>query len=219
MKPIIPFCTLLLLMLTTLFQLSCTDEKESTLPDVTATADTIHGIVKLKVVDSNNVTTLVDWHYGPAMVRAGNLANAALTSKGTFTLLLPKTIAGADFMRMSRYAGIQGGTCQATPGDACFVDSVQFIVDFAINNTAKSMEINLSKFALYNNRPVLSKTYFYHFYDRDGTFTGTSLFGSTFNWAFIKGWGMTETGVSSGTGYPVSSTSVDAAPADAIWTN
>jgi hypothetical protein len=218
MKYILTFSVTFLAILILIVQSGCKENTDTPLPDVTAAADTIYGTVKFKLVDANGIQ-LIDWHYGPAMVRAGKLADAALTSKGTFTLILPKTVAGSNFMSMSEYAGIQGGTCVATPGNANFVDMITFMVDYSDNGVVKTMEITLSKYELYNNKPVLSKSYFYYFYDRDGTFTGTSLYAKTFNWTFSKGWGMIEARVSSTTSYQVSSTSVNSAPADAIWTN
>jgi hypothetical protein len=218
MKNLLAFTFAFLSILIIITQSGCKESGDTPLPDVTAAADTIHGNVKLKQVDANGIQ-LIDWHYGPAMVRADKLADAALTSNGTFTLVLPKTVAGSNFMSMTEYAGIQGGTCVAKPDNANFVDMITFMVDYSDNDVAKTMEITLSKYELYNNKPVLSKSYFYNFYDRDGTFTGTSLYAKTFNWTFTKGWGMIEARVSSTTSYQVSSTSVNSAPADAIWTN
>jgi hypothetical protein len=218
MKNILTLSITFLAILIVILQGGCKEDTDTPLPDVTAAADTIYGTVKFKLVDANGIQ-LIDWHFGPAMVRADKLADAALTSNGSFTLILPKTVAGSNFMGMSEYAGIQGGTCVATPNNANFVDMITFMVDYTDNGEAKSMEITLSKFELYNNKPVLSKSYFYNFYDRDGTFTGTSLYAKTFDWTFSKGWGMIEAGVSSTSSYQVSSTSVNSAPADAIWTN
>jgi hypothetical protein len=133
-------------------------------------------------------------------------------------MILPKTVAGSEFMSMTEFAATQGGSCQSTPGDANFVETVQFTVDYTDNGVAKTMAISLYLYELMNNKPVVSKSYAYNFYDRDGTFTGTSAFAKSFDWTFTKGWGMVESYFSNSTD-AYASTSVAIAPANAIWTN
>jgi hypothetical protein len=200
-----------------LLQTGCSDEEDNTLPDVTAAADTIYGTVKMKSITANGIV-LTDWNYGPAMVRADKLANAALTSDGTFIMVLPKTVAGSEFMTMSEFIATQGGTCKAAPESTNFVETVQFTVDYTDNGVAKTMAVSLYLYELQNNKPVVSKSYAYNFYDRDGTFTGNSSFGKAYDWTFTKGWGMVESYFSNSTNAYASKT-IAAAPANAIWTN
>ena len=202
---------------TLLVQMGCSDDSNDPLPDVTAVADTIYGTVKLKQV-VNNTIELVDWPYGPAMIRAGYIANTALSSDGTFMMILPQTVAGSNFMSMAEYASIQGGTCTANPENTNFVETVQFTVDYTDNGYAKSMAVNLYLYVLMTNKPVVSKSYAYQFYDRDGTFTGTNSFNKVYDWRFSKGWGMVETYYNT-SAETYATKSVSSAPDEAIWTN
>ncbi len=202
---------------TLLVQMGCSDDSNDPLPDVTAVADTIYGTVKLKQV-VNNTIELVDWPYGPAMIRAGYIANTALSSDGTFMMILPQTVAGSNFMSMAEYASNQGGTCTPNPENTNFVETVQFTVDYTDNGYAKSMAVNLYLYVLMTNKPTVSKSYAYQFYDRDGTFAGISSFNKNYDWKFSKGWGMVESYFSiSADAYATKS--VSSAPAEAVWTN
>ena len=217
MKNLIGLCAVLFLTVTLSVQVGCKDVKDEPLPDVTASAITINGTVKLKETDANG-TQLIKWHYGPAMIRAGKLANAALTSDGNFTLILPATIKGSDFITMDGFSAIQGGTCVAAPSTTNFAGSVEFIVDYTDNGVAKNMPVGQYLYVLSNNMPVISRSYTYNFYDRDGTFKGNSDFAKTYDWTFSKGWGMIESYYSSAAS-AYSSKSVILVPSEAVWTN
>ena len=217
MKHLLNPCVVLLLMLTLSVQVGCKDVKDDTLPDVTASAITINGTVKLKVTDANG-TQLVKWHYGPAMIRAGKLANAALTSDGNFTLILPATIKGSEFMNMDDFKSIQGGTCVAAPSTTNFAGPVEFIVDYTDNGVAQNMSVGQYLYVLSNNMPVVSRSYTYNFYDSDGTFKGNSDFAKAYDWTFSKGWGTIESYYSSAAS-AYSSKSITLVPSEAVWTN
>ncbi len=217
MKTLFGLCAVLFLTLTLSIQVGCKDVKDDTLPDVTASTFTINGTVKLKETDATG-TRLVNWHYGPAMIRAGKLANAALTSDGNFTLILPATIKGSEFMTMNDFTAIQGGTCVAAPATTNFTGPVEFIVDYTDIGVAKTIPVGQYLYVLSNNKPVVSKSYTYNFYDRQGTYTGTSNFAKTFDWAFSKGWGTIESYYSSAVS-AYSSKSVTLVSAEAVWTN
>jgi hypothetical protein len=191
--------------------------KDDTLPDVTAATFTINGTVKLKETDTTG-TRLVNWHYGAAMIRAGKFSNAALSSDGNFTLILPATVKGSEFMSMGDFTAIQAGTCVAAPATTNFAGPVEFVVDYTDNGEAKNMTVAQYLYVLNNNNPVISKSYSYNFYDRDGTFSGTSNFSKTFEWSFTKGWGIIESYYSASSS-AYSSKSVLQAPANVIWTN
>jgi len=208
---------ILFLIMTLSIQVGCNDVKNDPLPDVTASTFTINGTVKLKETDATG-TRLVKWHYGPAMIRAGKLSNAALTSDGNFTLILPATIKGSEFMSMDDFTTIQGGTCVAVPATMNFAGPVDFIVDYTDNGEAKNVAVGQYLYVLSNNKPVVSRSYTYNFYDRDGTYTGNNDFAKTFDWSFNKGWGMIESYFSSAASAS-SSKSVTLVPVDAVWTN
>jgi hypothetical protein len=204
-------------------QIGCkVDPVESTFPDVTANYDTIIGTIKYKQVDSTG-TKLVAWHFGPAMIMAtvasSTIASAAVVSDGTFMLILPQTVAGKYFTGMVDFAGTQGGTINVTPQSANFVNSPQFMVDYTDAGHARSLAINLSSFILVDNIPTVDRSYFYNFYGTEGSFTGTSYTGTLFNWAFTKGWGLIDSDFSNNSTHVISSKSVNAAPAGAVWTN
>ena len=217
MKKLSGITAALLLTATLFVQPGCKDESNDPMPDVTAVADTIYGTVKLKRIVDNNVE-LVKWPYGPAMIRAGYITNTALSSDGTFMMILPKTVSGSNFMSMDEYATMQGGTCLANPENINFVESVPFTVDYTENGVAKSMAVNLYLYVLMTNKLTVSKSYAFQFYDKDGTFAGTSSFSKRYDWTFSKGWGMVESYFSiSADAY--ASKSVSSAPAEAVWTN
>jgi len=204
-------------------QIGCKEDPvENTFPDVTANYDTIIGTIKLRQVDSTG-TKLVAWHFGPAMIRAtvgsSAIASAAVVSDGTFMLILPQTVSGKYFTSMVDFAGIQGGTINVTPQAANFVSAPQFMVDYTNKGEAKSLTVNLSTFITIDNIPIVDKSYYYNFYDSEGSFTGTSYLGTLFNWAFTKGWGMVDSDFSNNSTHVISSKSVNAAPAVAVWTN
>jgi len=221
-KPLIIFFALLFSSVLIL-QSGCKDEpSDNPYPDVTAAYDTIYGTVKYKIVDTTG-TRLTGWDFGPAIVRAtvngDNIATAALSSGGSFELILPETVTGSYFTSMVDYAQTLGGSVVVSPEILHYVSPVIFMVDYTDNGEAKSVEINQSTFVLISNKPVLNKSYAYNFYDQDGSFTGTDFYGNAFNWTFTKGWGIVESFITSTSGTGTTSKSVNAAPVDAIWTN
>jgi hypothetical protein len=223
MKQLFNLFFALLLSSVVILQSGCKDEpSDNPLPDVTASYDTVYGTVKYKMVD-NTGTRLVDWDFGPAMVRATaageNIATAALSSDGTFMLVLPETVSGNYFTSMADYAQTLGGSIVISPQTLHFVNPIEFMVDYTDNGEAKHIAVKLSTFVLVNNKPVVSKLYTYNFYDQDGSFAGTDYYGNVFNWTFIKGWGMNESYGTSTSGSTTTSKSVNAAPADAVWAN
>lgn len=223
MKNLTGLFIVFLLYLILFVQIGCNvDPVENTFPDVTANYDTIIGTVKYKQVDSSG-TKLVAWHFGPAMIRAtvgsSAIASAAVVSDGTFMLILPQTVTGKYFTSMADFAGVQGGTINVTPQAANFVDSPQFMVEYTDKGEAKSLTVNLSTYVLVDNIPIVDRSYSYNFYGTEGSFTGTSYLGTLFSWAFTKGWGMVDNDFSNNSTHVISSKSVNAAPAGAVWTN
>jgi len=217
MKHLFNLSAVIFITTTLMILAGCKDETVDTLPDVTASTYTINGTLKLKEADADGIR-LVSWHYGPAMIRAGNLANAALTSDGNFTLILPSTIKGSDFTGMNDFIAIQGGTCIATPEAVNFAGPVEFMVDYTDNGVAKNLVVSQYLYVLSNNKPVVSRSYTYNFYDSDGTLKGTSVYAKIYDWTFSKGWGTIESYYSSSAS-AYSSKSVAQVSADAVWTN
>jgi hypothetical protein len=206
-----------------LLQSGCNDEPiDNPHPDVTAAYDTIYGTVKYKIVDTTG-TRLTDWNFGPAMVRAtaggDNIATAALSSDGTFMLILPETVSGKYFASMLEYAQTLGGSIITSPETAFYAGPLKFMVDYTENGEAKNMTVNLSTFKLVNNTPIIDRVYTYNFYDQDGSFMGTDYYGNAYTWNLAKGWGMVVSFITSTSGTGITSKSVNAAPVDAIWTN
>lgn len=189
-------------------------------PAATATADTIKGIVQFKQTDING-TSLVSWKFGEANISAvSGGTNVFATSKvqadGSFELILPATIPGAYFSNFSDIVYTQGGTLKVTPETVRLFGSTQFKVDYTYNGKARSMIISL---ATLKTDFTVNRTYYFNFYDSNGTFSGKSTSGNVFNWTFTKGWGLVEsylTNISSGL---FNSKSVSAAPENAVWTN
>lgn len=204
-----------------LLQAGCTKESEDDQnPDVTASTDTISGVVKYKIVEGT-IIKVFDWSFGPGMLRVviggETVANTALLSDGSFTVILPGTVKGINFTNLNDIAIIYGGTVKPTPQTAKYVGTTQFIVDYTDNSVAKNMTI--SQVMLNFNNSVY-RNYYLYFYDGDGSVTGTGTAGNLFNWTFTKGWGMVETNMSTGTSpYIISSKSVADAPVNAVWTN
>jgi len=200
---------------------SCTkdDGTNNQYPDVTANADTIFGTVKFKPATGTNA--IVNWPFGAATFKviAGTndiLASATVNTDGTFMLILPATVSGSYFGSLSEIAVNQGGTIKATPETVRFLSTLLYKVDYNDNGTPNSMYANL--YTLKTDFSI-DKSYFYNFYDSDGTFTGTGTNGNVYNWTFVKGWGMVESYVISSASDAFNSKSVKAAPANAVWVN
>jgi len=203
-----------------LMQTGCSNDDESNQnPDVTASSDTIYGTLKYKETGTSGIK-LVNWPFGPAMLRAviggKTVATTALQSDGNFMVILPATVSGNYFTKMSDIAITYGGNIIVTPETVKYVNTTQFMVDYTENNTANSIVINQ---VILNSNLTIYRTYYYYFYDNEGSVVGKGTAGNTFNWIFIKGWGMVESDMSTGSTYIVSSKSVSAAAENAVWTN
>lgn len=189
-------------------------------PDVTASSDTIYGILKYKQTDMNG-TQIGPWLFGEAVINAvsgGNevIASATVEGDGTFMLILPATVSGMYFTKLSDIAFQQGGTVKAAPENVKFLGTTQFRVEYTDSEKAKTISVSLTT---RNADLSVNRSYYYNFYDLDGTFTGTGSTGSVFNWTFKKGWGMAESYVSNATTKAISSRTINSAPASAVWSN
>jgi hypothetical protein len=221
MKKLLLHASTMLLLIVALLQSGCLkDSQNKEYPDVTANADTIHGIVKLRQTDTSGIK-IVNWKYGAAAIKAivgGNevIASATVNADGTFVLILPATVSGNYFSSLADLAVQQGGSIKATPETVRLHGSTQFKVEYTDNGKVKNMMVNL-----YTLDASLSidKTYYYNFYDLDGTFSGTSATGNIFNWTFTKGWGLVESVKINSSSYAFDSKSVNSATPDAIWVN
>lgn len=189
-------------------------------PDVTATKYTITGAVQRRETDTDG-TKLVPWHSGAGTISAvvngiDAIATANMEADGGFVLELPATIPGTYFSSLSAIATQQGGTIKATPEEVRLFGSTQFRVDYTENEKAKTIYITL---ATLNTDLSVNRSYFFNFYDLDGSFIGKGTDGNVFNWTFTKGWGMVESYITNNTTKIFNSRSVSAAPANAIWAN
>jgi len=222
MKKLLSLTFVILSLVVIILQTACTKATDETpYPDVTASADTISGLLKYrKVVDG--ITTVVSWPYGTAAIKAVDvggdvMASATVNADGTFILILPATVKGNYFISLtSDVAAIQGGTLKATPEDVMLLGTTQYKVEFTDNGMAKSMMVNL--YTLNANNTV-NRTYYYNFYDQDGSFTGKGTSGNVFNWSFLKGWGIVESYIISSGSAAFNSRSVANSPANAVWVN
>lgn len=189
-------------------------------PDVTATADTIHGVMKYyKLISGKD--SVVNWPFGAATFKviAGVrdvIASAPVNSDGSFTLILPSVVKGQYMNSLAEIATLQGGTLEASPTTTRILSVIQYRVDYNDNGT--SLSINTNLYTLKADYSI-NKSYFYNFYDSNGTFTGTSTNGNVFNWTFTKGWGMVESTKINSSSSAFNSKSIEEAPAGAVWVN
>lgn len=189
-------------------------------PDVTASTYTFTGVVKHKETDING-TKLVDWHYGEAVIKAivtenDVICTAKVDADGTFTLVLPATVPGTYFNSLSAIATQQGGTIVASPGEVKLFGSTQFKVDYTDLGKAKSIYIKLSTL---NTDLTVNRSYFFNFYDLDGSFIGNGSEGNVFNWTFTKGWGLVESYITNSSKQIFNSKSITTVPSNAVWSN
>jgi hypothetical protein len=223
MKKLLSISSVLLLITIIVLQSGCKkDGNNNEYPDVTASADTIHGIVKYRQSDTSGIS-IVDWQFGSATIKAiengsSEIATAIVNADGSFTLVLPATLLGTYFVSLADVAAQQGGTITATPETVRLAGSTQFEVEYTENGKAKTIWISLC--TLKADKSV-NKTYFYNFYDMDGTFKGTGggSAGNKFDWTFTKGWGLVENYTVSSTSNAIDSKSVYVALPDAFWVN
>jgi hypothetical protein len=221
MKKLSILSSALILITIVILQSGCLKEfTNNAYPDVTASADTIYGILKHKQTDING-TQIGQWHFGEAVINAvsgGNevIASAVVEGDGTFMLILPETVSGLYFTSLADIATQQGGTVKATPETVKCLATTQFRVDYTDSGKAKSISVSHTT---RNADLSVNRTYYYNFYDLDGTFTGKGISGSVFNWTYSKGWGMVESYITSTAANAINSKSVKNAPANAVWSN
>lgn len=219
MKNLIKKLFALVFIVNILVQSGCNKADNTEYPNVTATADTIFATLKYRQQDTGN-DQVVDWPFGTATfsVIVGTtklIVSTAINTDGTFMLILPATLSTEYMTSLKDDAKLLGGTVKATPDSVEYLDLIQYRVDYLDNGAPKSFFSNL-----YTVKPDFSveKSYFFSFYDRAGTFTGTSSTGNIFNWNFTKGWGYVEL-VKINTSEAFNSRSVTSFPANAIWLN
>lgn len=223
MKKLFNLSLFLLLMTMVALQSGCIKEGDNTeYPDVTASADTINGILKYKQTDTSGIN-VVDWPFATATIKAlegaaAEIATATVNADGSFKLVLPATLLGSYFISLAEVAAQQGGTITASPETVRLAGSTQFEVEYTDNGTAKSMRFS---FCTLKADKSVDKLYFYNFYDMDGTFIGkgSGTAGNNFNWTFTKGWGLVENYTVNATTGAIDSKSVNAALPNAIWVN
>ena len=191
-------------------------------PDVTANTDTINGTLKCWRTDTT-VSQIINWHFGIAVIKAmvagsDEIAVGTVNADGTFSLILPATVSGIYFNSLAEIASLQGGSIKATPETVRFQGSTSFKVEYTESGKAKSFEVGLHTF---KTDLSVEKTYYYNFYDSDGTFkgTGSGTYANTFNWTFTKGWGLVETSFKSNTSTAINSVTVSSPTQNAIWIN
>jgi hypothetical protein len=191
-------------------------------PDVTANPDTINGRLKYWRTDTT-VNQIVNWPYGTAVIKAivansDEIAVGTVNADGTFSLILPATVSGFSFNSLAEVATLQGGTIKATPETVRFQGSTSFKVEYTQSGKAKSFEVGLHTF---KTDLSVEKTYYYNFYDSDGTFkgTGSGTYANTFNWTFTKGWGCVETSLKSNASTAINSITVSNPVQNAVWVN
>jgi len=221
MKKLLNLSVALILISIVIFQSGCLEKfSNDKYPDVVADTYTINGTLKYKQTDFDG-TSLVDWSFGEATVSAvvnGNnvIASTLIEADGTFALVLPGTLPGAYFSSLSAIAAQQGGTIKATPDSVRLFGSTQFKVDYTSLDKPRSLYISL---ASHNADLTVNRTYFFNFYDRDGTFIGKGTAGNVFNWTFTKGWGLVESYITNATTKTFNSKSITTIPSGAEWSN
>lgn len=189
-------------------------------PNVTATSDTIIGVLKYKPVVSSE-TPFQKWPFGAATLnvlvgKQDILASAVVDSTGNFTLILPASVSGSALSSLSDVGNFHKGDVKATPATVRYIPSILFKVAYMNKGIADTITMNLHTF---NTDLTINKSYYYSFYDLEGTFAGTGDTGSVFDWTFKKGWGIIESSVISSNDHTFSSRSVVEIPADAFWVN
>lgn len=222
MKKLLKSSVAVILISLVIFQSGCLDKfSNDQYPDVVADTYTINGSVKYKQTDING-TSLAEWSFGEATLSAvvnGNnvIASTKMEADGTFALILPGTLPGTYFNSLSAIATQQGGTIKATPDAVRLFGSTQFKVDYTDNiGKAKSMYVSL---ASHNADLTVNRSYYFNFYDLDGTFIGKGTAGNVFNWTFTKGWGLVESYITNATTKTFNSKSITAIPSSAEWSN
>jgi len=220
MKKRIVHSTIALTMIVSLLFTACVKEENNEFPDVTATNDTIYGTLKYKQPQSTG-GIIVAWPYGAATFKviadsSEVIASAPVNADGTFTVVLPGTMSGSFLSSLAHIAQSQGGTVAAAPNTTRFLSALQYKVEYSFDGNSEVISTNLYTLKSDNS---IEKSYFYNFYDSDGTFAGTSYVGNIFNWTFAKGWGMVESNTTNSTTYTFNSNSISVLPPAAVWVN
>lgn len=220
MKKLFYLLISLLIITIGMLQTGCLKDTSEQYPDVTASTYTITGVVKFKETDLNG-TQMINWKFGESVINAvvngdNIVSTAKVEADGTFTLVLPATVRGMYFEKLSNIAYQQGGTIKVTPETVKLFGSTMFKVEYTDNGKAKSIYVTL---ATHNADLSVNRSYYFNFYDQDGTFTGKGTSGNAFNWTFTKGWGMVESYITNATTNTISSKSVTVAPVNAEWSN
>ena len=216
-KTTILYSALILITITILQGGSLKEFTNNPYPDVTASADTIFGILKYKQTDIDG-TRIGSWHFGEAVISAVSggyevIASATVEGDGSFMLILPATVSGMHFTSLGDIATQQGGTVKAIPETVKFLGTTQFKVDSTDGGKSKTMSVSLTT---RNADLTVNRSYYYNFYDGDGTFAGTGSAGNAFNWTFKKGWGMAESYIINTTTKAISSKTVNDTPTNAM---
>jgi len=220
MKTLITISLSALILIAALNFSGCVKEENNEYPDVTAVNDTVYGTLKYKQPESTG-GKIVAWPYGTATFKviAGSsevISTAPVNADGTFMVILPATVSGSYMSSLADVALSQNGSVVATPNTVRFLSTLQYKVDYSFEGTDKTIITNLYKLKSDN---TVEKSYFFNFYDMDGTLKGTGAYGNVFNWNFIKGWGVVESYVINTTNNAFSSTSLNAVPAGTVWVN
>lgn len=210
------------LLITAIVYSGCLKDKGSNTnyPDVTAIADTIFGTLKYNQ-KINGVNNVVNWPFGTATFKviaesSDVLASATVNADGTFMLVMPAKVSGNYLNSLADAAYMQDGSVEAVPNTVRFMNTILYKVEYTEDAVAKTITTNL-----YTLKPDFSidKSYFYNFYDSEGTFTGTATSGNIFNWSFTKGWGKVESFIISSSSDAFNSKSIASFPASALWVN
>ncbi len=220
MKTLLNLAFAFLLITIVIVQSGCKKETNTEYPDVTATADTVYGTLKYKQTNGTT-TTVTAWPFGTATFNAviglnDILATATVNDDGTFMLVLPAKVSGIYLSSLTETASRLHGTVEATPETIRFLEAIQYKVKYTDNGNPVEKMVNLYTL---NADLSIMKSYFFNFYDSEGTLQGTASSGSIFNWSFTKGWGKTESFIISSTSDAFNSKSVSSVPADAVWLN
>jgi hypothetical protein len=202
------------------FLISCSKETNNEYPDVTAAADTIRGTLKYRTT-TGGVQQIANWPFGVSTFKVivgaqELLASGNIDTLGSFTVVLPASISGVYLMSLQTLADQLKGNLTVTPQTLRFLGSIQYVVEYTDNGEKKNLPVNL--YTLKADKTA-DRSYFYNFYDLDGSFKGNSMNLMRFNWTFAKGWGMVENYKFRADSDSVQSTSVASAPATAVWVN
>lgn len=199
----------------------CTKENTNNeYPDVTVDTVSISGIMKYKRSGSSG-PEVVAWPFGEAVfdMKSGSmqvLATGTVLADGTFTLELPEKVSGSLLVALSSVTDAQGGNLEANPNTVRILSTIMFTVQYSENGVSKTLFPTLHTL---NPDISVNKTYYYNLYDADGTFKGKGDGGNSYDWTFVKGWGLVESYITDTISGAFNSISVTEAPVEAFWSN